>query len=380
MRHAGLGSKIDSFPGAFGALAWPTRMDGDWKVQMGLRNRVLITLCAAGFAALAAATVFAQCTPFGNSPQELLSDIKPTCSGGKLLGPWNDSDGTARYACLYQPPQASARAQLPLVVYIHPSETNADSIVVTNLETFIKTANLNDNPASPGFILLAPEGRNITHLYGPPGTTDSQGPGWDNWYRQLSPAGVTIDGTTYVENVDAASIDQFIAQEVATGMVDTKRIFLTGWSNGSSMAFLYGLNRPNIAALAPYSGPDPFGYLLDPCYQTPVVGAAADDTQLTISNPTLPINHVHNACDIAGSCPNAEGLIAQLLPLGTFVQDTIISKTQAPANDCDLTCGNSLFGSAGTVEGEQNHVRWPTLWNLAMLDFFRRHPLNGRPQ
>jgi dienelactone hydrolase len=355
-------------------------MERDWKLLMRSRTGVLLMLAVIWAAVLPGPPVLAQCTPFGNPPQTLLADIKPKCSGGTLLGPWQDSDGTARYACLYQPSQASAKAPLPLVVYVHPSETNADSISVTNLVSLIKTANLNDNPARPGFILLAPEGRNITHLFGPPGTTDSQGPGWDNWYRQLAPAGATIDGTSYPENVDAATIDQFIAQEVATGQVDTNRIFLTGWSNGSSMAFLYGLSRPNIAALAPYSGPNPFGYLLDPCYQTPVTGVPADNTELTISNPTLPINHVHNSCDIAGSCPNAEWLIAQLLPLGTFVQDTLISSSQAPANGCDLTCGNSFFGSAGTVQGEENHVRWPTDWNLAMLDFFRRHPLNGRPQ
>ncbi len=355
-------------------------MEGDWKLVMRLRTEVLLMLAVAGVAVLPGPPVLAQCTPFGNRPQTLLADIKPKCTGGKLLGPWSDSDGTARYACLFEPPKASAKAPLPLVVYVHPSLTTADSIVVTNLVGFVKTANLNDDPTRPGFILLAPEGRNITHLYGLPGTTDSEGPGWDNWYRQLSPADVTIDGTPYSENVDAATIDQFIAQEVATGKVDTNRIFLTGWSNGSSMAFLYGLSRPNIAAIAPYSGPNPFGYLLDPCYQTPVVGPPADNAQLTISNPTLPIDHVHNNCDIAGSCANAEWMIAQLLPLGTFVQDTIISKSQAPANGCDLSCGSSLFGSAGTIQGEQNHTRWPTVWNLAMLDFFRRHPLNGRPQ
>jgi hypothetical protein len=367
---------------AAGALATPAckSMERDWKLVMRSRTGVLLMLAVVWAALAPGASVLAQCTPFGNPPETLLADIKPKCSGGTLLGPWQDSDGTARYACLYQPSQALALAKLPLVVYVHPSEANADSISVTGLVSLIKTANLNDNPARPGFILLAPEGRNITHLFGPPGTFDSQGPGWDNWYRQLTPAGVTVDGTSYPENVDAATIDQFIAQEVATGKVDTNRIFLTGWSNGSSMAFLYGLSRPNIAALAPYSGPNPFGYLLDPCYQTPVTGAPADNTELTISNPTLPINHVHNSCDIAGSCPNAEWMIAQLLPLGTFVQDTLISSSQAPANGCDLTCGNSFFGSAGTTQGEENHVRWPTDWNLAMLDFFRRHPLNGQPQ
>ena len=240
---------------ALRAVLWVDR-EGNWKLVMRLRTEILLMLAFVGV--LPGRPVLAQCTPFGNPPQTLLADIKPTCTGGKLLGPWNDSDGTARYSCLYEPSQASPKAQLPLVVYVHPSETDADSIVVTDLVDLIKTANLNDDPTRPGFIMLAPEGRNITHLYGPPGTTDSQGPGWDNWYRQLAPAGVTIDGTTYPENVDAATIDQFIAQEVATGKVDTNRIFLTGWSNGSSMAFLYGLSSAEYRGARAILGAESF--------------------------------------------------------------------------------------------------------------------------
>ncbi len=344
--------------------------------------RTLFAAVLLGVVIVAAGSVFAQCTPFGNPPQQLLADIQPTCLGGELLGPWNDSDGTARYACLYEPPQASTTAPLPLVVWIHPSEATADTIVVTNLLSYLKTANVSGNSSKPGFILLAPEGRNTTHLYGPPGTSDSTGPGWDVWYRQFSPTGdVTVNGTLYKENVNAATIDQFIAQVVATNKVDTNRIFLTGWSNGSSMAFLYGLSRPNVAAAAPYSGPSAWGYLLDPCYQTPVVGAPPNSSDFQVFNSAMPINHIHNNCDIAGSCPNAEWVTAQLLPLGVFVQDTIINKPQAPANECDLTCGDVIYGSAdetsATSVGVQNHTRWPTLWNPALLDFFRRHPLRG---
>jgi len=75
---------------------------------------------------------------------------------------------------------------------------------------------------SPGFILLAPEGRYSSHFY--PGI-DSNALGWDNWYRQLSPAGdVTIAGTLYRENVDAAAIDHFVQELLSTRNVNRRRI------------------------------------------------------------------------------------------------------------------------------------------------------------
>src|SRR5271170_7100947 len=85
-------------------------------------------LAAAGLIAFAAPG-FAQCTPFGNPPQELLSSPKPGCpGGGHLMGPSPDSDGTPRYACLYAPASASRTNPLPLLIYLHPSTVTADSL------------------------------------------------------------------------------------------------------------------------------------------------------------------------------------------------------------------------------------------------------------
>src|SRR5262245_60908369 len=67
------------------------------------------------------------CTPFGNPPRPITGPaIVPTCPGGQVLGPWNDADGTPRYACLYESANASTAQPLPLVVYLHPSLFNAD--------------------------------------------------------------------------------------------------------------------------------------------------------------------------------------------------------------------------------------------------------------
>jgi hypothetical protein len=266
------------------------------------------------------------------------------------------------------------------VVYIHPSLATADSILGTNLLKVLATANVSDDPTKPGFILLAPEGRNTTHFYP---SFDSTGAGWDNWYRQLSPSGdVSVGGTLYRENVDAATIDHFIADEQSTGKVDSNRIFITGWSNGAAMAFLYGVSRRTIAAIAPYSAPNPFGAFNDPCPQTPVAVTPSSDTEIQIYNVGLPTNHIHNDCDIAGICPNGELMETELLPLGVFVQDTIINGPQSPMNGCDITCGTNPnaypTNKRGGTVGVKNHIRWPTIWNPAILDFFRRHPLNAR--
>ena len=127
------------------------------------------------------------CGPFGNPPAKLIANVVPKCDDGKLIGPWKDSDGTPRYACRYQPPPSTPPKPLPLIVYLHPSLANADSVRrYTNLLDLLKTANVSDDSSRPGFILLAPQGRNTVHYYPPP---DHTGSGWDNWYRQFNPAG-----------------------------------------------------------------------------------------------------------------------------------------------------------------------------------------------
>src|SRR5882724_3209943 len=61
------------------------------------------------------------CTPFGAPPAERIYAVKPNCGKGQLLGPWNDADGTARYACIYRPSVVTPDRKLPMVVYVHPS-------------------------------------------------------------------------------------------------------------------------------------------------------------------------------------------------------------------------------------------------------------------
>src|SRR2546428_463903 len=114
----------------------------------------------------------------------------------------------------------------------------------------------------------APEDGEPCHYYPQP---DQRQPGWDNWSRNFDPSDAA-------ENVDAWAIDRFVAQQVASGRVDTNRIYVTGWSNGAAMGYIYGLSRPSIAAIAVYSAPDPFHAFKDPCPQVPAVNGSTPVT------------------------------------------------------------------------------------------------------
>jgi len=351
-------------------------------------SAVAMFLLASVFAVRAAFAASSNCTPFGDPPAEIQIGIvssfiarhSPSCFRGQTLGPWRDSDGTERYACFYEPAPADGGAALPLVVFLHGSLANADSVLVTGLVPKSRTADLGRGP--PGYYLLAPEGRETSHFYGAP---DDKGLGWDNWYRQLTPAGdVTLGGVTYKENVDAAAIDHFIDLVIASRKVDENRIYLTGWSNGAAMALLYALNRPQIAAAAVYSAPDPFSAFIDSCPQTPIDHAAAKIGEIELFNPHVPIMHVRNACDIGGICPNGLRFVTQLNSLGNRVNDVIVDSHGGRVSDCDAACGTNPNGAgdisaSGSFRGFKHHLAWPAAWTDAMLKFMKEHPRGARP-
>jgi len=324
-----------------------------------------------------------KCGRFGDPPAQVdrgwyasfITARNSGCLGGTRIGPWTDANGDPRYACVYDPPRAAERSPLPLLIFLHPSETSAWSVVVTGLVGLTDQGVLGKNP---GFILLAPQGRYTAHRY--PGY-DSNALGWDNWYRQLSPAGSLVEGNvTYQENADAASIDHFVNEEIATGRVDRNRIYVTGWSNGAAMALLYALNRPWIAAAAVYSAPDPFSALFDTCTQLPVTIAPIGDGQAEVFNPRVPLMHVHNDCDIGGICPNGTRFAARIRAIGGNIEDVIIDSSGNRVSSCDNACGtdemaNGQIGKLASYRGLARHMQWPKKWNNQILTFLKAHPL-----
>ncbi|MHB8381443.1 MAG: alpha/beta hydrolase family protein [Candidatus Binataceae bacterium] len=330
----------------------------------------------------------AACGPFGDPPATVdhgwfasfLARHSPVCNGGKVLGPWKDDSGEERYACLYKPFFAGKNNPLPLLVFLHGSVATADSVKLTGLVDLIGKTDLGGQ--KPGFILLAPQGRYTSHFY--PGA-DATAFGWDNWYRQLSPQGdVTVAGADYPENADAAAIDHFVSELSAEGIVNSDRIYLTGWSNGAAMAILYAMNRPWVAAAAVYSAPDPFGAFSDSCPQEPEADGTTGNSQLHVFNPLVPLMHVRNACDIGGICPNGEMLAAQVRKMGGSIDDVILDASGARVTSCDDSCGTNKMGNDrvenfGALRGFIHHVSWPKGWNENMLAFLKQHPLAANP-
>ncbi|HSW11956.1 MAG TPA: hypothetical protein VLI06_03900 [Solimonas sp.] len=312
------------------------------------------------------ATPDAHCNAvYGNAPQRLTQSPTAiparvtallgecTLTGGEILD-WSDADGTRRKACLHVPAQASATAPLPLVIFLQASILPAEpQNLMSNFVFQYRFADLSGDPQRPGFILLTPYGRDTSHFYPFPAQT---GLGYDHWYRNL-------DRTDPALNVDVAAIDHYIAEVKARGIVDEKRVYATGWSNGAAMGLLYGLNTPGIAATAVYSSSDPFQDERDPCGQKPFA-----------SNPR-PVMLVHNDCDLGGFCQTANVTFSQAmrenLPQVTL-RPAIINVLQQEVYACVALCRNPSFIIS---PGLPRHTLWPTLWNDDFFGFLREHPL-----
>jgi len=344
----------------------------------------------------------AQCTPFGNEPrprQDFLALTNPMLclGGGKRLPDWQDAAGTTRQACIYEP--ASSSKPLPLVFWLQGSMLPSTvQLPVTNVLSSQDTADLTGDPERKGFILVELAGRITNHFYPVPNNTGTSG--WDNWDRQLYPgAGArTVNGKTYPMNLDAAAIDHYIEQALASGKVDPKRIYMMGWSNGAAMSILYAMNRPLIAAAAVYSSPNPYDALSDDCGQVPVAGAPRNDTEVQVFNPTVPIFHIINDCDIYSICPGGVALKDTLASTGTAaLRFQIINLGQSPVSTCMAACGTNPRGTdysdltgnldlvngglpslLGVLPGIPNHLRWPFNWTEEYFTFLREHPRVGK--
>ena len=89
-----------------------------------VKRTICLAMIACLFSCGSAATdsvAPAACGPFGDPSAAVLSEVKPNCGQGKLIGPWKDADRVDRYACLYEPKSTGANRKLPMIVYLHPS-------------------------------------------------------------------------------------------------------------------------------------------------------------------------------------------------------------------------------------------------------------------
>jgi len=279
-----------------------------------------------------------------------------TAGGGEVLD-WTDNEGTPRKACLYVPEGATPQTPLPLLTFLQGSVFSADAQTVLSFLQFVnRSADLTGDPARPGTILLVPYGRDTEHYYPYP---DDTGLGWDNWYRNFDRADPAI-------NADVAAIDHFIAAVKARGIVDGRRVYMSGWSNGAAMALLYALNTPGIAATAVYSAPEPFSDVQDPCAQTP------------FGNNLRPLMTIHNDCDVIGICQTgALGFRERMrshLPQVEY-RSVIIDPLQQEVDACQASCASQEIPATVVSTGLLRHLTWPSLWTDRMFEFLRERPL-----
>lgn len=292
------------------------------------------------------------CSSHGAPPMRTVQPVTkvPSCSKGKVLS--FEQNGVTRYACLNLPRQSeqeinrASTRQWPLLVYLHGSLTTPDSLYRAgrNLFSLHDEYPLSGDAEVKGFIVLSPEGRRAEAW---PSESAHTGKGfhWDEWHR---------DPAT---NLDAQAIDRFIEKTIATGKVDSKRIYVFGWSNGAYMATLYGMWRSDrIAAIGQYAGADPWS-------RTPCPVAMTSERK-------VPIVTIRNLCDALVPCASTSAWSSALTEQQWPFKLQSLDWKGAPSDaECSATCSKA--------KGLYEHVRWPEKAVLkdSLLAFLKQYTL-----
>jgi predicted esterase len=302
----------------------------------------------------------------------------PSCQQGDALRKWSDAvNGQPRAACVFTPVGASAASTRPLVIYLHGSGSSAASVyTVTSLRAKAATYDLTGDPKRPGFHLVADQGRNEEAA--PNGGGAGQGHDW--YYRDLS---------TNTTGSDLRNIDRLIDELALTGAIDTKRIYIIGYSNGAFSGMLYTLARyatptPGgnfIAASAIYGGSSPLAEpqagLVD-CRYNPLPTAAVSMLM------------VQRACDWEPCDATQRATMGR--PPGYSLADWLVTlRTQIGAHDATSILLDDTGHVAGACDngatctiarGQTNHGHWPNGvhdgsgidYEPTMLDYLKAHP------
>ncbi|MFY0572312.1 hypothetical protein ACN28E_51925 [Archangium lansingense] len=296
----------------------------------------------------ASADASVTCSVDGAPPMRTVEPVTlhPRADGGEVLS--FVQEGVTRYACLNLPAQAaqpgSAGRKWPLLIHLHGSRATPASLYSLGKALFAlhDTAALSSDPAVRGFLVLSPMGRRAR----PAGALSGTGFHWDEWYRNPT------------ANLDALAIDHFLDEVVARGLVDTRRIYVFGWSNGAYMSALYGMWRAKrIAAIAQYAGANPWTRL--PC---PV--------PMTWTRK-VPIALMRNLCDALVPYSATQEWIETLQ-----ARDWPFEYQSLDFHGAATAPGASPPRRGGKLRGLYEHIRWPDQAALEkMLAFLGRHPL-----
>jgi len=317
--------------------------------------------------------------------------------------------GFTRHACIHRPSGASNLSQRPLVIWLHPGGAGSADLAETETGLVKKadTFDITGDPARPGFILAAVQGRNLRF----PTAAPRDGQHHDFYYRDLdSPS----------TNPDIANVDALIDAIVNEGIVDTNRIYITGWSNGAFFSQLYAIARNTtptsggnrVAAAAVFATASPFGDVSwDPFNET--INDGSSSCELSIPSSTVPIHIVYRSSDAAVACDAVQAACFSTEP-GYTTDEWITQATLAGLQVTGIRLGGLESGSAVSLDvgapsctdysggcpvgdcstsplGDTclsivNHARWPDgVYNnipivgvdreIDMLQFLKNNPL-----
>lgn len=273
------------------------------------------------------------CVASGGQPDTTVGRTqgRPPCRGAQILE-WKDAEGAPRYACVVAPPGVETRAPLPLVVFFHDPEDDPSAIhKKTGLPKSAASFDLTGDPAHRGFIVLAPQGRHLA-------SGKHKGSLFDTEY-------------TGSDNVDVATVDHFVAELDAKGLVDHRRVYTLGASAGGHMAATYAMMRADrVAAFAAY-------------------GADAPSAVWSCGGPPPPAMFVYRACDGFISCDAVERWLR--------AREAVKAETSwlrlGAGNEDEPSCATRNKCTPKRAEG--NHRRWPKGRENDILGFFAHHAL-----
>jgi hypothetical protein len=273
-----------------------------------------------------------------------------------------------------------------LILWLHGGLGAADDVYnYTLLRQKAASFDLSGDPSRSGFILASIQARNIHYPTGhPPGSRE--GPHHDIYFRDLR---------TNTANPDLQYYDHLVDAFVAQGVVDPRRIYVMGWSNGGFMAQMYAIARfatptpegNHVAAAAGFGAADPFH------------NTTADQKPSCQLNQ-YPQSHVgiyliQRSCDAACACsptqmarfstPPGYNFLEWIRTLKNEVRNPnvvfhLIDDNSNATESCDDGIRCSLWWGRG--RGLINHLRWPDGvndesgrdWEVSMLEFLKRSP------
>lgn len=168
----------------------------------------------------------------------------PACAGaaGEPLRPGQqalqlESGGMARSFLLHLPPGHDASRRWPLVIMLHGmGGTGANAVRETGWSALAD---------SEGFMVAYPNASRPDPAA--PASLRSNAPAWADGSGRFHVARTHVDDVSFIR----ALIDRLIDEHGA----DRQRIYVTGFSNGASMAFRVGVELADkVAAIAPVAG------------------------------------------------------------------------------------------------------------------------------